>query len=284
MADQRTKYLPRLELGVPKDKLRNASKGRRRLLVAVPILVLLLVLRGLIDSLFGPELREPIAVADGVIIAILGAIAAQAIGKAILPVLAQRVGTDTAGQIDFLIRIISLVIVLLIALSVAGVALSGIFASAGLLTLLVGFASQQTLQQIVAGFVLLITRRVKVGDRVKIHYPAIEGQVQRVGLMYSLFEAKPGSVWNVPNATLLSATVTAIKTAEPVTINAALKNPDDLKKLKDKLGEVSCAKETPDLSVKGVEPNEIEVQISAAPKPNERKALETELAILLANT
>jgi small conductance mechanosensitive channel len=215
----------------PTDKLKTvghspsrrlAIRGRQGLVqiaVLVPLLVLVLVGQAFRTTLFG--LDQPIKIVAAVAVAALGLALARALGQAISPAMMDRLGPATAGSVDFLIRIVAILIVILVALRVAGVRPEALAAGAGVATLVLGFASQQTLSQVVAGAVILTTKRFQVGDRIRVLSPQIEGKVKIVGLLYTEIELAKDLV-SVPNSSLLSASIVPVKSASTVEMRARL--------------------------------------------------------------
>ena len=71
----------------------------------------------------------------------------------------------TAGTVGFLIRLATMGITLVIALSVAGVNAAGLVAGSAFTAVILGLAAQQTLGNLIAGMVLLSARPFRVGER-----------------------------------------------------------------------------------------------------------------------
>jgi small-conductance mechanosensitive channel len=75
---------------------------------------------------------------------------------------------------------------------------------------IVGIAAQQSLGNVFAGMVLLMTRVFRVGDQVRIRSGPLGGEINGVisgmGLSYVVLEAEDGRL-HVPNSQVLSAAV-----------------------------------------------------------------------------
>src|SRR5919109_1880147 len=63
----------------------------------------------------------------------------------------------------------------------------GLLASSAVLGVIIGFASQQTLGNFVAGLLIAITQPVRLGDRVT--YSGDSGVIEEIGLTYTLIRA-----------------------------------------------------------------------------------------------
>jgi small conductance mechanosensitive channel len=81
----------------------------------------------------------------------------------------------------------------------------GLLASSAVLGVIIGFASQQTLGNFVAGILIAITQPVRIGDRVS--YASQEGVVEEIGLTYTFIRTLDRRRLVVPNSKLASDTI-----------------------------------------------------------------------------
>lgn len=81
----------------------------------------------------------------------------------------------------------------------------GLLASSAVLGVIIGFASQRTLGNFVAGLLIAITQPVRLGDRVE--YNGVEGIVEEIGLTYTFIRTTDRSRLVVPNEKLASDTI-----------------------------------------------------------------------------
>src|SRR5215218_1378577 len=81
----------------------------------------------------------------------------------------------------------------------------GILASGAVLGLIVGFASQRTLGNFVAGILIAFTQPLRLGDRVRLG--EVDGVVEEIGLTYTWIRAADESRFVVPNEKLASDTI-----------------------------------------------------------------------------
>lgn len=156
------------------------------------------------------EVEVPIQVATVVTLMILGWVIAREAGRAFGPPLFRRLEPATAGTVGFLIRLVTVLIALLVALSLAGVKAQTLALGGALTAVVVGLAAQQTFGNVIAGTVLLSARPFRVGERVRLQGGALAGQVDGVvsslGLLYTTFVAGEESIM-VPNSVVLSVMV-----------------------------------------------------------------------------
>jgi small-conductance mechanosensitive channel len=81
----------------------------------------------------------------------------------------------------------------------------GLLASSAVLGVIIGFASQQTLGNFVAGILIATTQPVRIGDRVS--YSGERGVVEEIGLTYTFIRTIDRRRLVVPNSKLASDTI-----------------------------------------------------------------------------
>src|SRR4051812_6449505 len=81
----------------------------------------------------------------------------------------------------------------------------GLLASSAVLGIIVGFASQRTLGNFVAGLLIAITQPVRIGDRVT--YGGESGVIEDIGLTYTFIRTNDQARLIVPNEKLASDTI-----------------------------------------------------------------------------
>jgi len=81
----------------------------------------------------------------------------------------------------------------------------GLLASSAVLGIIVGFASQRTLGNFVAGLLIAITQPVRLGDRVT--YAGEQGVIEDIGLTYTFIRTSDDARLVVPNEKLASDTI-----------------------------------------------------------------------------
>jgi small-conductance mechanosensitive channel len=81
----------------------------------------------------------------------------------------------------------------------------GLLASSAVVGIVVGFASQRTLGNFVAGLLIAFTQPVRLGDEVVVENT--EGVVEEIGLIYTLVRTDNGDRLVIPNEKLASDTI-----------------------------------------------------------------------------
>lgn len=81
----------------------------------------------------------------------------------------------------------------------------GLLASSAILGLIIGFASQRTLGNFVAGLMIAMTQPLRLGDWVEVG--GVEGTVEEIGLMYTFIRTEDNARLVIPNEKLASDTI-----------------------------------------------------------------------------
>lgn len=82
---------------------------------------------------------------------------------------------------------------------------TGILASTAVIGLIVGFAAQHTIANMVAGIQIAVSQPFRIGDRVK--YEDCEGRVTDITLSYTYVDPGDGSSVVIPNQLLVEGVV-----------------------------------------------------------------------------
>src|SRR3954468_21463276 len=139
------------------------------------------------------------------------------------------------------IVVVGLLSALLVIPPVRAVA-GGLLASTAVLGIIVGFASQRTLGNFVAGLLIAFTQPVRLGDDVVVE--ETEGVVEEIGLIYTFVRTRNGDRLVIPNEKLASDTIrnSTIRSREKVaevTLQVPLST--DLRAVVDRLRAVTDA-------------------------------------------
>lgn len=158
----------------------------------------------------GPANYTPKIVAAACIAAfcVFGASAVVGLAAKTRDVLTPAVGTSHAAVVRYAILLVGGVSVLVIAISLCKVPIGQLLVGGAVTTILLGIAGQQSLANIFAGLVLLLSRPFNVGDYIRVKSGALggvtEGLVTEIGITYLRMDTEDGSV-NLPNSQVLAA-------------------------------------------------------------------------------
>ena len=263
---------------------RVVKRARLEALLLVPLFVGVVLLYDNRVSLLGtagrhgrpptslePALETPVRVATVIALVALGWAIARDVGRALGPPLFRRLEPATAGTVGFLIRLITVLLALIVALRVAGIEARTLALGGAFTAVIFGLAAQQTLGNVIAGTVLLSARPFRVGDRVRLQggplAGQLEGTVSSLGLLYTTFAKGEDSIM-VPNSVVLNVAVLPLREPEAVNLRARLRpgmTPGDLQELLEKSLQTPL-RDVPRITLEELDGDEVVVRIAATPR------------------
>ncbi len=95
----------------------------------------------------------------------------------------------------------------------------GVLASSAVLGLVIGFASQRTIGNVVAGILIAFSQPLRLGDEVEID--GVKGVVEEIGLTYTWIRTRDNDRLVVPNEKLASDTIRNSTIRSPLTLAEA---------------------------------------------------------------
>ena len=216
-------------------------------------------------------LEAPVRIVTVIALVILGWAIARDIGRGLGPPLFRRLDPATAGTVGFMIRLVTIVLALLVALRVAGIEARTLLVGGAFTAVILGLAAQQTLGNVIAGTVLLSARPFRVGDRVRLQggplAGQLEGTVSSLGLLYTTFARGEDSIM-VPNSVVLNVAVLPLREPEAVNLRARLRpgmTPSDMQDvLEQKLQ--TPLRDVPRITLEELDGEEVVVRIAATPR------------------
>lgn len=208
---------------------RTLRSAQRRAAVLLPLFVAVVVVYDNYTGWFNVDkhsgLITPVRIAAVLALVGLGWALARDIGRAAAPTFFKRMDPSTAGTVGFIVRLITVVITLALALSIAGASASSLIAGSAFTAVILGLAAQQTLGNLFAGMVLISARPFRVGERIRLQAGAVggsvEGIVSSLGLLYTTLARGDDRIM-VPNTVVLSAAVVPIKEPDSVDVRVRL--------------------------------------------------------------
>jgi small conductance mechanosensitive channel len=258
------------EAGLAKQlSARAARRAKRQIILIVPILTAVLLFYAYRDDIVGSDWDREVRIATVVALMFLGWAFARDFGRAAAPGLFRRMDPGTAGTVGFLIRLATVLLVLLVALRIAGLDPRTLAVGGAFTAVIIGLAAQQTLGNLIAGMVLLSARPFRVGDRVKLQGGGIEveGVVSSLGLLYTTLAAGDDSIL-VPNNTLIGQAIKPLREPDAVDMRARLRagvKPSDVQALLNERISVST-RTAPRIQLEEVDGDEVVVRILATPE------------------
>jgi small conductance mechanosensitive channel len=266
--ESRTEEWRQVGLGAEVDR-QGAQRARGRVFVLLLLIAAVLVVFDHRGTLF-PGLATPVKVVTVFVLAVLGWALAHALGRGLAPALFRRMDPATAGTVGFLIRLTTIVVVVALALRVAGLRTSTLAVGGAVTAVVLGLAAQQTLGNLFAGLVLLSTRPFRVGDRVRLIGGALagrqEGIVSSLGLFYTTLISGADRLM-VPNAMVLNLAVSPLREPERVELRARFSADTTPSQVQEMLeGAISVpTRYAPHISLEELDRDEVVVRIVATP-------------------
>jgi small-conductance mechanosensitive channel len=219
--------------------------------------------------------ETPITVVCVLALMVLGWAIARDLGRGLAPRLFRRMDPATAGTVGFLVRLLTVILALLVALAVAGVKARTLALGSAFTAVILGLAAQQTIGNLFAGLVLLSARPFRVGERVRLQggplAGQIEGTVSSLGLLYTTFATGDDSIM-VPNSVVLNVAVKPLREPDAVNLRARLRagmSPGDLQELLEASLQTPM-RDAPRITLEELDGEEAVVRISATPRRGEQ--------------
>jgi small conductance mechanosensitive channel len=176
----------------------------------------------------------------------------------------------------FFVGILSALLVIPQVRAVAG----GLLASSAVVGIVIGFASQRTIGNFVAGLLIAFTQPIRLGDRVEID--DLAGNVEEIGLTYTFIRTDEGSRLVIPNEklasdTIINSTIVSREKVAEITLQVPLDK--DLRTVVGLLRESVAGERAPDVVVTALNGHATIVVRVAADGPREADRLESELRL-----
>src|SRR5436853_5332472 len=147
-----------------------------------------------------------------------------------------RVARRSITTVIVFVGLLSALLVIAQGRAVAG----GLLASSAVVGIVVGFASQRTLGNFVAGLLIAFTQPLRLGDEVVVE--ETQGVVEEIGLIYTFVRTENGDRLVIPNEKLASDTIrnSTIRSREKVAeITLQVPRSADLAAVVDRLREAT---------------------------------------------
>lgn len=134
-----------------------------------------------------------------------------------------------------LVRYIIYFIAVIQILSIFGINTTGLLASAGIISVAIGFGAQTLVKDVITGFFIILEGQFDVGDKVQIN--SATGQVMSLGLRYTKLKANTGEIYFIPNSTI-SQVVNYSKSYFVVEKELSIKIEEDIETLENNIAEL----------------------------------------------
>ena len=185
-----------------------------RSIIALVLAIIAYSVAATADGLFkdwtGPANVTPkiISAASIAAFCLFGAAAVLGLAAKARDVLTPAVGSSHAAVVRYAILLVGGLALLFLAVSLAKVPIGQLLVGGAVTTILLGIAGQQSLANIFAGLVLLLSRPFVVGDYIRVKSGALggvtDGLVTEIGITYLRMDTEDGAL-SLPNSQVLAA-------------------------------------------------------------------------------
>lgn len=170
---------------------------------------------------------------------VLGSIILKLLNSLVNRALSRKLNLQTQMLIRKTIRGVGIFVISVLVLNILEVPLSALLGTAGIVTVAVGIASQNSMGNLISGIFLLSEQSFVVGDVIEVG--AYIGTVQSVDLLSVKIKTFDGLHLRIPNETLIKSEITTI-TKNPlrrVPLSIGISYYDDIEKARDILFRVA---------------------------------------------
>ena len=146
----------------------------------------------------------------GAIIMTLGIIAAKIAKLIFFKYYAPTLPQDTAKNFGKIIYFGIIAISFFIFTSVQGLDFSGLLVAGGVFAVVIGFATQSVVSNLISGIFLMIEKPAKHGDTIQIPDMGISGTLLDIGTFSSRIRKFDGAVIRIPNETFFTSNIRSL--------------------------------------------------------------------------
>ncbi|MFQ5782596.1 MAG: mechanosensitive ion channel family protein [Nitrosopumilus sp.] len=149
----------------------------------------------------------------GGIIMVVGVIVAKIAKMIFYKYYAPTLPQDTAKNLSKLIYFGIIVIAFLTFTSSQGLDLSGLLVAGGIFAVVIGFATQSVVSNLISGVFLMVEKPAKMGDTIQIPDMSITGTLLDIGTFSSRVRKFDGTVIRVPNEKFFTSNIRSLSTS-----------------------------------------------------------------------
>lgn len=142
------------------------------------------------------------------VFAVSGVVASRALASELATAVTRRGGPGAAGVVRLLTTIAGCLIVMTTLLGLLALPVQHLLVSGAITGVILGIAAQQSLGNVFAGLVLLVSRPFSVGEWIVVNSGSLggsyQGRVRSIGLTFTTIDTDQGPL-NFPNSALIAA-------------------------------------------------------------------------------
>lgn len=164
-------------------------------------------------NLLGKEIAVETLVLGAIIMAV-GVIVAKVVSMFFKKYFAANLEGDVAKNLNKAIYYGIIVVTLLAVTTSQGIDLSGLMVAGGIFGIVIGFATQSVVSNLVSGVFLMFDRPAKTGDLIEIPAHKIYGRLMDITIFSTRIKLFDGSFMRVPNQTMFTTEIRNVSSSE----------------------------------------------------------------------
>lgn len=141
-----------------------------------------------------------------IIVILIAVMVAKFISISLRRSLADKMRKDQLGLLTKSVYAVILLIAIVTVTPILGVSLTGLLVAGGIAGIVVGFASQKVVSNLLSGLFLIVERPVKIGDQIVVDN--IAGFVEDMNIMSTIVRTYDGLYVRIPNEKLFTSSIT----------------------------------------------------------------------------
>lgn len=149
----------------------------------------------------------------GGIIMAVGVILARTVRLLFTKYYAPRLSEDSAKNLGKLIYFAIIIIAFLVFSSTTGVDFSGLIVAGGIFGVVIGFATQSVVSNLISGVFLIIEKPVKQGDKIEIPGTDVSGTLLDISTFSVRVRRFDGTIIRVPNEVFFTSNIRSLSTS-----------------------------------------------------------------------
>ncbi len=148
------------------------------------------------------------------------------LGHTIQTTTSPLIGAASAATVRKIVTVVVLFTILFATLGKLGIDLSAYLVSLGVTAVVVGFAAQTTIGNLIAGMLVLVSKPFRRGDYVRVNITGapIEGKLEEISFLRSRIVTNDGISISVPNTVMLAVPISNFTVFEkrPIILNITI--------------------------------------------------------------
>lgn len=141
-----------------------------------------------------------------VVILVVGVAVAKIVSTNVRRALTERLPKNERELLAKLIYYVIIVWAIVIALPQLNVDLSGLLVAGGIVGLVIGFASQSVVSNLISGFFLMFEHPIKIGDNINV--ANVSGSVEDIRVLSTVIKTYDGIYIRIPNEKVFTSNIT----------------------------------------------------------------------------